>query len=84
MASHQIEQREDEHPHQIDEVPVQPGHLDAVRRRASPRALRTAVDGQHDEPGQHVRAVKAGEQEEVAAERRVAPGVVRRARALAR
>src|SRR6266446_3756594 len=39
MASahvHQVDQREDEHPHQVDEMPVQRGRLDVTRIEPPP------------------------------------------------
>src|SRR5256885_7592303 len=76
-----IEQGEDEDPHQVDEVPVQPGHLDPLRRRLA-HAGADGGDDQDDESREDVGAVEAGEYEEGLGELRGSPGVPGKARAL--
>src|SRR5262249_35679719 len=62
----QVDRREDEDPHDVDEVPVQTGDLDALRIRLGQPALRGAApqDQQPDDAHRHVRAVQPGEREE--------------------
>src|SRR5690348_5169572 len=89
--SPQVEQREDEDPHQVDEVPVEAGDLDdlpaALAR--SEEALLAGVEiaapdlaghqYEEDHPDGDVGAVEAGDHEEHRAELRRPPGVLPRA-----
>src|SRR5690606_39303556 len=87
FASPQVEEREDEDPDQIDEVPVEPGDLDdlvtTLPTREEPAGASVEIaaqdfprdDDQKDDADRYVRAVKAGDHEEGGAELRRAPGV---------
>src|SRR5215471_15593683 len=90
VPSPKIEDGEDEHPHQIDEVPIETHDLDGfvVSLPAGEEAASGAVevsppdlpgdDDQEQHAERHVRAVKAGDHEKAGAElggaERIAPG----------
>src|SRR5712691_7587274 len=61
----EIERREEEDPHQVDEVPIEAGVLDAVGEPLLVRVPELAAEGQEirvdDDPAHDVQAVKAGE-----------------------
>src|SRR5437870_9462707 len=74
FRGHQVYQREDEHPDQVDEVPVEAGDFDVFVLEL------TAADGEgHDAEVDHadddVRHVQAGDAEEGGAEEGLAPFV---------
>src|ERR1700693_948781 len=66
-TSEEIERREEEDPHQLDEVPVEAGILDAVREPFPVGAPQLAACGQKirvdDDAADDVQAVQAGEHE---------------------
>src|ERR1700736_3018977 len=77
----QIKEREYKHPHQIDEVPVQPGDLN---RLVSALAIvetgpdSAGDDAEIDHAGRYVQAVKTGNHEKGRAELRCAHRIVPR------
>src|SRR3990172_801157 len=73
-TSDQIEQCEDEDPHQVDEVPVEPRELYSGGGGLS-RAHAESQSRKHDDPDEHVSSVKSGDEEEKVAERGHVPGV---------
>src|SRR5258706_14581489 len=54
--------REDEHPHQIDEVPIQAGRFQMTRIE-SPAPVAERDRGDHDHTGQDVQEVEPGDAE---------------------
>src|SRR5215469_17672506 len=74
---HQIDQRENEHPDQIDEVPVQAADLDVLRLELTSEH-RLADDTQVNHAEYDVRHMQSRERKERAAELRDSPWVVRR------
>src|SRR6478735_8439264 len=86
-TSPEIEQREDEDPDEIDEVPVQAGDLDdlvaALPAREEPAALLVEIaapdlardDQQEDHADRDMGAVEAGDHEETRSELLGAPGI---------
>src|SRR6516164_11060664 len=69
VSSDQIDEGEDQDPHQVDEVPEQPGDLDVVRARVRPVGVlaHRGLDRDHRQVGharEHVEPVKAGRDEE--------------------
>src|SRR6266704_2116740 len=77
FGRHQIYQREDEHPDQIDEMPVKTANLDIlVLEFAAPDSKRDNAEVDHAD--HHVRHVQSGEGEESAAEKRYAPFITGR------
>src|SRR5688500_10533877 len=85
--SPQVEQREDEHPHEIDEVPVEAHDFDGLvvappaREEAALAAVVVASpdlardDEQEDHADRHVRAVEPRDHEEARSELRRTPRV---------
>src|SRR5262245_41875565 len=70
----QVDHREDEHPDQIDEVPIQPADLYVFVRRT----LSNYVEGDYseiDDAARYVRHMKAGDAEEGGAELRHVPWI---------
>ncbi len=92
--SPKIEQGKDEHPHQIDEVPVEAHDLDVLvaalpaGEKASRFAVKVATqhfsrnDDQEDYPDRHMGAVEARDHEEAGAELLRAPRIAPRPHAL--
>src|SRR2546427_4291847 len=71
----QVDQRKDEHPHQIDEMPVQAGRFD-VAGVEPPAPEAEGDDADDDDTGDHVQQVQPGNAEERGAEQdRPAHGV---------
>src|SRR6266508_4143497 len=70
---HQVQGRVDEHPGDVDEVPVLDDPLDPPEvARAEPALSAQPVDdGEAPDPGEHVERVEADEAEEGAPEQRV-------------
>src|SRR3954468_88306 len=64
-SPHHVEQGEDDHPEEIDGVPVGRARLDHLVRASSRIGQLTDDDAEHDEPEQQVDGVDAGEEEEV-------------------
>src|SRR5262245_43836005 len=66
----QIDQGEDRDPHDVDEVPVEPGdlHVEAVSGRQLAHERHHVQAREPDHAHRHVRAVEAGEHEERRAE----------------
>src|SRR5512134_1810620 len=62
----QVDQRKDEHPDEIDEMPVEAADLDVLARRAPPQRDYRQVDHAR----QDVKHVQAGDPEEGRAEER--------------
>ena len=62
LSVHQIQQREQEYPHDIDKVPVKPGHLDhAGMLRAELADERPEQnDDENNQPAENVQGVEAG------------------------
>src|SRR6516225_8000170 len=93
-ASPQIKEGKDEHPHEVDEVPVQTGDLDdlvmplAAREEAAPFDIEVSPQhlsrdrDQENHADRHMGAVEAGDQEEARTKLRRAPGVAPRPDAL--
>src|SRR5258706_6269506 len=77
LGGHQINQRENEHPDQIDEVPVEPRHLDILILELAAR-YPDRNDGEVDDPDHYVRHMKPSDPEESRAEERLAPFVRKR------
>src|SRR5216684_6841027 len=80
----QIEEREDKHPDEIDEMPVKPG--DFHGRVAALAIIKSGPDSagndaQIDHAGRHVQAVKARDHEKRRTELRSAHGIAPRAHA---
>jgi hypothetical protein len=67
VDAQQIDQREYEHPDEIDEVPVQAAHFDVVGRPLS-LAVSRANNCEISDPDRHVQHVQTSEPEESAAE----------------
>src|SRR6476620_7790079 len=65
LAGQEVEEREQQDPHDVDEVPVQRGRLDGVvvtrRELAGHRSIQH--DPEHDDAREDVRAVEAGQGE---------------------
>src|SRR5688572_2499619 len=83
-TSPEIKQRKDEHPNQIDEVPVQAGDLDDLvisGALVAPLQDPGRNDAQVDHADGDVQSVKAGDHEERRAELRRAPRVAPRTHA---
>src|SRR6267154_3549871 len=86
-TSPKIEECKDEHPHQIDEVPVQAGDFDDLvvplpaREKAAPFHVEVSPPdlsrdrAQENHPDRHVRAVEAGDHEKARAKLRRTPRV---------
>src|SRR6056297_365164 len=69
----QVDEREDEDPHDVDEVPVQADHLDGLRlvARDAIRSDHRDECDQHDDADRHVDAVEAGQRVEAGGEEAV-------------
>src|ERR1017187_2416600 len=77
---HQIDQREDEHPHQVDEVPVEAADFHVLRFELAARhPLRD--DREINQPDDHVGHVQPRQRKKSAAEQRNAPRVLNGRRA---
>src|SRR5215510_10567590 len=90
FPSPEIEDRENEHPHQIDEVPIQSHDLDGLvvplpaGEKAAPIAVEISPpdlpsdDDQENHANRHMRAMKTRDHEKAGAElccaERIAPG----------
>src|SRR5690349_2580727 len=75
LGGHQVDQREDEHPDQVDEVPVEAADFHVLGfELAAPDSNRN--DTEVDEADDHVGHVEAGQREEGSAEQRHSPLVV--------
>src|SRR5215472_1299578 len=72
--SEDVDRREDDDPHHVDEVPVDPADLDAVMvlGREVPSEGADRHEGEDRQPDEDVAAVEAGEAEEDGGERAVA------------
>lgn len=65
---HHIQQREDEHPQEIDGVPIGRAGFDELLRAAGRAAQLVDDDAERDEPDQQMHEVDAGEKEVVGEE----------------
>src|SRR5947199_4411525 len=75
FGGHQVNQRENEHPDQIDKVPVQTGHFHILGfELPAHHGLRD--DRQVNQADGYVRHVQPGERKESAAKQWHAPGIV--------
>src|SRR5438132_6146921 len=75
FGGHEIDQGENEHPHQVDKVPVEPGDFHILGLEfAAHHSL--ADDRKVNQPDDHVGHMQAGERKECAAEQRYAPGSI--------
>src|SRR5438876_12377867 len=72
FGRHQVNQRENEHPDQIDEVPVETGHFDILGLKLAAHD-RLADDAEIDQTDDDVGHVQSGNREECGAEQRHAP-----------
>src|SRR5208282_6704328 len=77
-----VHQREDEHPHQVHEVPVQPRHFHIFRTQLA-LAEPACDDAQVNDATEDVGHVQASQREECCAEQRRTPGVMEQPHALA-
>src|SRR5215203_39323 len=61
--SEHVDGRVHEYPHHVDEVPVDPGHLDAsvLLRAEMPAEGADRGESEQREPDEHMRSVEAGE-----------------------
>src|SRR5579872_3132344 len=77
LGRHQIHQRENEHPNQIDEVPIEAADLNIlILELTAPHG--EGDDAQVNDADDDVRHVQTGEGKKRAAEQRYAPFVVER------
>src|SRR5580700_8032064 len=74
FRGHQIDQREYEHPDQVDKMPVEAGYLDVFILKFA-ASHREGHDAEVNHSDDHVRHVKAGDPEESGPEQRLAPFV---------
>src|SRR6058998_1151296 len=76
LVGKEIYHRENEHPDQVDEVPVKTARFHVLRRKLRP-AKSGGDDPQVQGPDSHVRHVKAGQAEKRRTEERNSPGIGR-------